>query len=271
MDDKIIPFGKHKGKPIEVLASDKEYSDWLVAQSWFREKHINLYNIVINNFREPVDTPEHNKIQIKFLKEEYRLKLAYLLNPSLFEENSKKITNAIHSILNSSGQQRNEYFLKALAFPSKGDEYGLYTRQLLRLSKPVFERVDVSFSISYGLNFFYGNEYGTFSQFRHKSINSCLIEIKPTVSDDFPAVLRQMKASMPVKRNEDMQRQNLYALLIGNYTGTSATLDEFVEYFDTQGYKVVFENELDNLKLPEFEIELKLDKEIEERIKNCSQ
>lgn len=208
MDDKIIPFGKHKGKPFEVLASDQQYLDWLIAQSWFKEKHINLYNVVINNFREPVDTPEHNKIQIKFLKQEYRLKLAYLVNPSLFEENSEKINKEMNSILNSTEKRRNEYFLQALANPSKFSEFGLYTRQLLKFSKPVFERVDVSYSISYGIKFYYDNANynGNWSQFGYEYLNLFFIEIKPTVSDDFPAILRQMKASMPIERGS--QRHN---------------------------------------------------------------
>lgn len=268
MDGNIIPFGKHKGKPVEILASDKDYSDWLLAQSWFKERHVNLYNVVINNFREPVETPEHNKIQIKFLKPEYRLKLAYLINPDLFGENSEKINNAMHSILNSTSQQENKYFLKSLANPDKREKFGLYTRQLLKYSKPGFERVDVFYSIWYGLKFYYDSGYYNQNQFRHENFNSFWIEIKPTVSDDFPAILRQMKASMPVKLTDDSQRQNFYILLIGNYTGTGATIEEFIEYFDTQGYKVVFQNDLDNFKLPEIDIEITLDKEIEEKIVN---
>ena len=67
MEDKLIPFGKYKGKPVEILANDKEYRNWLLAQSWFKEGNLTLYNVIINNFREPENTPEHNKMQIKFL------------------------------------------------------------------------------------------------------------------------------------------------------------------------------------------------------------
>ena len=84
----------HIEKPVEILANDKDYSEWLLAQAWFKEKNINLYNLVINNLREPIDTPEHNKIQIKFLKSDYRLKLDYLLNPNFFKKSSKVINEA---------------------------------------------------------------------------------------------------------------------------------------------------------------------------------
>ncbi len=32
----IIPFGKHKGKPIEDV--DRGYLEWLLEQDWFLEK-----------------------------------------------------------------------------------------------------------------------------------------------------------------------------------------------------------------------------------------
>lgn len=267
MEDNLITFGRYKVKPFEILATDKEYTDWLLSQSWFKDRYINLYNVVINNFREPVDTPEHNKIQIKFLKKEYRLKLAYRVNPKLFDNNSKKINLAMHQILASKERNEGEYFLKALSNPSQKDEFGLYSRQLLKFSKPVFERVDVYFSLWYGINFYYdNNRFNTgWVQFKQEICSSYTVEIKPTISDDFPAILRQMKASMPVEMS-DWQRERFYILLVGKYIGTSATQLVFIEYFETQGYIVVFEYELENLNIPQFEKELKLDDEIQAKI-----
>lgn len=270
MDENIIPFGKHKGKPIEILASDKQYMDWLLGQSWFKERHINLYNIVINNFREPVDTPEHNKIQIKFLKHEYHVKLAFLVNPRLFGQNSKQINSAMLDLLDSKEKFVSDHFIDALTKPDAEREFGLYSRQLLKFSKPVFENVDVCFTLWYGINFFYNNSYHAgLSEFRQEVCSTYWIEIKPTISDDFPAVLRQMKASMPVEKS-DWRRDRFFVLLVREYTGTSATKEEFVEYFNTQGYKVVFLDDLENLQLPDFEREFKLDPRIEERIKQHS-
>lgn len=267
MNDKIIPFGRHKGKPIEVLATDKQYMDWLLSQSWFKENHLTLYNVVINNFRENFDTPEHNKIQIKFLKKEQMLKLAFKIIPNLFEENSETINKAINRILDKTEDRENEYFIRSLKYPEKENQFGLYTNRILSFSKPDFERVDVAYTIWQGLRFIYDNRYGGVSEFCHQKVHSFKIEIKPTISDDFPAVLRQMKASMPVEKS-DWQRNRYYILLVGNYTGTSATKEQFIAYFETQGYYVVFEEEIENLILPIFEIEFIIDKEIEEKIKH---
>lgn len=75
MSSELIPFGKHQGKPVESLAGDKQYADWLVKQPWFREKHPQLYTIVINNFSLPDDTPEHNTLQARFFDNEFCLAL----------------------------------------------------------------------------------------------------------------------------------------------------------------------------------------------------
>ncbi len=77
----IVPFGKHKGKSVEALLTDREYLDWLLSQGWFQQRYGNLYQIVINNGQEPSETPEHNAMQIKFLDEEYRLKFAFVSLP----------------------------------------------------------------------------------------------------------------------------------------------------------------------------------------------
>ena len=77
--NEIVPFGKYKDKPVEILAADKEYLEWLLSTNWFKSKYEPIYNIFINNFQQHVDTPEHNKLQIKFLDKDYRLRFAYAL------------------------------------------------------------------------------------------------------------------------------------------------------------------------------------------------
>ena len=53
----MIPFGKYKGQPVDVLAADRDYAEWLQQQDWFRERYqVSLYTIIINNFGEPDDS-----------------------------------------------------------------------------------------------------------------------------------------------------------------------------------------------------------------------
>ena len=35
---RIVLFGKYKDQPIEALAQDRPYVEWLCARPWFREK-----------------------------------------------------------------------------------------------------------------------------------------------------------------------------------------------------------------------------------------
>ena len=55
----IIPFGKYKDQPIEAMAQDGKYVEWLTSQDWFRDKYKDIYSIVINNFQAPSETPDH--------------------------------------------------------------------------------------------------------------------------------------------------------------------------------------------------------------------
>src|SRR4051812_30049904 len=62
----VIPFGKYKGQAAEVLRSDPAYVQWLSGQDWFRDRYAIIHTLIIHNFGEPSETPEHNALQVKF-------------------------------------------------------------------------------------------------------------------------------------------------------------------------------------------------------------
>src|SRR4030095_8755877 len=66
MKTDIVPFGKYKGQPVEVLAEDREYCDWLTGQEWFRLKFSGIHTLIINQFGPPTETPDHNALQALF-------------------------------------------------------------------------------------------------------------------------------------------------------------------------------------------------------------
>lgn len=78
----IIPFGKYKGQPVEVLLADEGYRDWLMSQDWFRARFGNIYQTIINYGAEPQDTPEHNEMQAAFLDDARCFRLARMLYPN---------------------------------------------------------------------------------------------------------------------------------------------------------------------------------------------
>src|SRR6516225_4197283 len=78
---KIVPFGKYKGQPIEVLREDRSYLDWLSGQDWFRERYAGIYTLIVNNFSEVSETPDHNALQVLFLDDDFCARFATVLNP----------------------------------------------------------------------------------------------------------------------------------------------------------------------------------------------
>jgi len=75
----IVPFGKYRGRPVEALANDRDYCDWLMAQAWFRERYGGVYTLIVNNFAEPSETPEHNALQARFLNDALCIALLHAL------------------------------------------------------------------------------------------------------------------------------------------------------------------------------------------------
>lgn len=72
----LVPFGKYKNQPIAVLAQDKDYCEWLTGQGWVAERFPEIHTVIVNNFAEPSETPQHNALQLRFLDEGLRLKVA---------------------------------------------------------------------------------------------------------------------------------------------------------------------------------------------------
>lgn len=243
----IIPFGKYKGQPLEAIADDRQYVEWLLAQAWFQQRHQHLYQVIINNFAEPSESPEHNAMQARFLDAEFRLRFALRVVPDLerYTIAGEAVAQAVASWHRRLTQQylANDRVeeLKSITI-ALGDEQGL---PLLRTALPEFEvgGVDVRFEIEAGLHISakvdcrktdYWVAVETepvFSDFI-KAVRFN-IEIKPSVGDDYPAVIRQM-------------RQNkCRCLLLREYTGRGVSHEIFVELMKSQGFFVIFESDVD--------------------------
>lgn len=185
----VVPFGKYKDKPIEVMLGDQQYLDWLSAQPWFKERYLNIYNIVIGAGHEPADTPEHNRLQIMFLDKEFVAK--FLVRIKVKSVRPDQIGFEVKKASGFDGRNR-----KFIWGPP----------------------IDVCIGDYQNLSATYRGGY----------LNEVVwIEIKPTVGDDFPAVLRQMESS------------GARILFIENYSGSGATFEQFCAFFATAQIQVV--------------------------------
>jgi len=77
-----VPFGKYKGQPVEVLLADKRYLDWVMNQASLVSMYSRFFESI--TIVDPSSTPEHNKMQIKYLEADYRRKLVEIVTGSKF-------------------------------------------------------------------------------------------------------------------------------------------------------------------------------------------
>lgn len=222
MSNDLIPFGKYKGQPIEAIREDKRYINWLLAQSWFKDMYENLFTIIINNFQEPTDTPEHNAIQIRFLHDAYALDCL-----SKYKDDLK------------------DYFVASRKFEC--DTWDVIIELLNYSPKDMEELLDQVNTLERQANKEGDENLRLQAEKLIESIKNLkfYIEIKPTVSDDYPSILRQMKSS---RIRDDYGHFGKYIikriLLVGEYTGIGATQDEFIAFMENENVSVIFDSKL---------------------------
>jgi hypothetical protein len=244
----IVPFGKYKGQPVEALAQDRPYLEWLSAQDWFRERYTGIYTLIVNNFTEASETPDHNALQVLFLDDDFCARFLTVLKPQWRAEGIKKLTENVleqkrqlagelgQRVLRASDEAYKKQIDEALAKFSNvtwalrcGREFeqrGIDVRLVCRIE--TVEGLPGRFS---------GHDSIFLSYSADTTVGVFNIEIKPAVGDDYPAVLRQMRAS----------RSSV--LFTESYTGIGATEAQFVKTFALSDIKVVFRRDVDAVEL----------------------
>ena len=260
----LVPFGKYKDKPVEVLQKDPQYVEWMLSQAGLKNRYPQFMQVVINNFREPDETPEHNKLQIKFQDPEYRLKFAYAcvgeklfygkcsdVEKQLQSERRTYVKNALVNFFHTKTSLEQKAYLEKRVQELWNKHIYPGTYPLISLPMPDFEvdAIDVKFSIGYGANMWKNPDTSD----PHNFYGEFVIEIKPVVSDDYPAVLRQLRSLM-AKRS--ISRKTFKVLFLSAYTGEGASREQFIDFFRSQGYEVIFESDVDNIIPPQFDREL---------------
>jgi len=254
----LITFGKYEGKPIETLATDIPYCQWLLAQSWFKERYTPIYHIVINNICVPRDTPEHNRLQIRFTDDNFCMALGKLCNWKLM--NKKKCIWNINNALNNLRQANYSYYndnynekieglnsqLRGMnedVYLKNGVEYTAYSGKPLFTIKKVFEEGGWDVIIQTDDN----NNDSTNCYQECSAYNYCYIktdkiavEIKPSLGDDYALTLREIKSR---KIHPDYQ-----CLVYENFTSVVASLEQIKTVFASDKIKIYSFDEIENTK-----------------------
>ena len=207
----LVPFGKYRGQPVEVMAQDEAYVDWLLGQEWVKARYQNIYNVIINNFQAPSETPEHNIAQASFLDVAYCLRFLRAAWPNLYRVDVPRIE---HVSMESCGADVRLVIHYKTEFVLTEEEYAKKSSYYWGSTKP--------------------------GRHEYNERIEAYVEIKPSLGDDYPAVLRQIKNS---KAYKSPSSERVVALLVGTYSG-SITREMLEAYFMGDQIRVVFEDKL---------------------------
>jgi hypothetical protein len=259
MPTNVVPFGKYKGQPVEALAADPSYVEWLAQQPWFRERYQPIYNVIINNFGAPSETPEHNAIQALFLEESFSLAFALVDGCDLIaarrrmrwscseslkrrEERVKRSEERVSRLQEfcqpnwmddvrwqqcreEQQQERRTVVAEIAVLELEIDEIRRWIATptiSIDECQAEFEKkgVDVYLTLALGVD--------QSPDWSPVDVLTYAIEIKPSLSDDYPAVLRQMRAN------------KCSFLLLDSYVGVGVNTEQMVNIFRASGIHVLF-------------------------------
>lgn len=249
----IIPFGKYRGQEIEqVRQRDPAYLQWLVQQAWFSEKFAPIYQLVVNNFAPPSEeTPAHNALQVRFLDFNFQTAFWYAsgADEDVGWEILKQRFNDRVKISNlrkapkpkrppqAGGWAPEKYWLEA----HRNEVRARWKTWRIRNKQPTllrsfwsasFEDVsDVKFGLTASVG--WGKAHREFDVTHDLQI---YIEIKPSMGDDYPAVLRQMKRQ---QQQLESRWNTIWCLLIDQFASQAVTLEQVRKIFERDEIRIV--------------------------------
>lgn len=256
----VIPFGKHKGKTVaELLAADPSYADWITAQAWVAERFAELHAAILTRGAGTDDSPEHNALQARFLVNDFTIALLRLAIPTELRTSRREAAERINwPVREQLATARREKRDAAEAFDWVNKSYldgqdgieqkrakaslryleaeaglaileeqwrDLPEDQLNPWTRVTFEASGVDVVIVWAWTMDNKDSIGI-----HSNLH---VELKPSMGDDFPSVLRQMR------------RLRASVLVIGAYTGRGASEPQMRAMFEASGITVVFVQEIE--------------------------
>jgi len=233
--NEMIPFGKYKGQPVSQLACDPQYVQWLLSQPWFKERYGGIQTLIVNNFKgDDGDTPEHNEFQSEFLS----LPFAYSV------------------------------FCASL----RGKPFGDWEEALLYDFRDSVEKFSESKSFNRGFeeegwDVYFQMEYAAWGvlpkehpELQRKNMEDytryddgsrdigwgglCFIEVKPTLAEEFPSVLRQVKA----RRG----RRGKCVVLVKDFLTESVSFESVRRIFSSSGVRLLRCSDIQMIEPPKW-------------------
>lgn len=258
----VLPFGKHKGATVaELLTKDPAYAEWIVNQGWVAERFAELHAAILSRGAATDDSPEHNAIQARFLDETFRLACLRAARPKSLSKMattyldhersgiewrigvSNEEIGKLRQRMTDASERNGGYWASEATRCEK--ETAKYTAEIasdqakldrasaaiVRIaSQAKFEQrgIDVVINASFSLERCEYVEPGRWDSGRDLNPPPIAIEIKPTMGDDFPSVMRQM------------ERLGAGVLVLGEYTGRAVSEPQLRQMFAANGRTLLF-------------------------------
>jgi len=235
----IIPFGKHKGATVaELLARDPAYADWVAAQAWVADRFAELHAAILSRGAGLDDSPEHNALQARFLEPAFRLAVVRLVVPAeqLIKDQKEAKEQAIRwreseiAVAerriadyqswnrNAVGADERKAELRSGIIKLAGEIDGARRVEPPLVTEARFEENGIDVILPWG---FVAPTY------------LLKIELKPSMGDDYPTVMRQMK------------RLGAWLLVVEQYTGRGVSETQMRGIFTASRLTVLFTQEIE--------------------------
>lgn len=260
--DETVPFGKYKGRPVADMLADADYMTWLEAQPWFRQRYAGL---VANRDAEAASrTPVHNRLQASFLDAGFCRAFVEVASPEAYREAMGKLPNRDRDTTITELAKATGYSDEQIAWLREGNRGSVeeriagYERQIsalgsvlreisdpfsalyipvLRDVRPAFEvkgcDVCLYWEVRWNAIHLDTRRIASIERYESSETGEIRIEVKPTVADEYPAVLRQMA------------RNKSSILFLEEYCGEGVTEDQFRRIFAASNKDVVFKRDVD--------------------------
>lgn len=257
----VVPFGKYKGATVaELLVRDHQYADWIMAQGWVAERFAELHTAIASRGAGIDDTPEHNALQVRFLDEKFRVAFLTLTHMSAIQKlleheitrerwdaqrEISKINSTIDQAKSFLGRwadevetPQNEWAVKR--FQENKEELAIAERAVVfaqaALDDITPDKYKLHTAVEFeaaGVDVWLKWTWSNDHNIDYHNRNHIAIELKPSLGDDYPTVMRQMR------------RLYCHYIVVGQYTGRGISEPQLREMFNANGMRLVFTQEIE--------------------------
>jgi hypothetical protein len=274
----IVPFGKYRGQPIEVMLADADYLNWVAAQPglmrMLEDRHVAIFNLITMGAPQTDDTPEHNRLQVRFLDPQFHdgfLRAATGLNiaetTAAYADGDNRRAGALlrHTLAHyeqalvladarytndrrSGGwlEQRARAEVERLAAGCNALRDHLHPSFSIeppRIEATFEHGYDVCLSVAwnragYRATYSSGDDMVCVVPLQTVKNEAALkfrVEIKPRLGDDFPSVLRQMRRNQPRDAGGGVDRAVPRSIYGGHAGNPSITDVLLIDAFEATG------------------------------------